>query len=551
MTADMVTSNFKLKTYHFAKTVSSRFVARRSVKGAIVCGIIIGVYTASKSIGFAKLYNTAAARAKIASSFSNNIGLNAILGKPHGVNTVAGYTAWNCVGVIVILLSIWALLLASKTFRGEEDAGRMELIASGQTSLKKATLNTFAGLGLSLFALFVVMAACFVALGHDKIIGFSTGASIYLALTAISIAAIFVAIGALASQLLAPRSRAAGFSAGIFGLFFLLRAMGDITSLSWLLDLTPLGWVEKLQPLYNSQPIWLLPIGLFIAALVGLTIYLAGRRDLGDSILADSDSAKARTSLLNNVSGLGLRLTRLNSLAWAVGLALMAFFYGLITKSAIQAITQSASTHHAFNKILKSSHTTVSLVFLGIIFFIFMLVLMFYAANAVNKLRDEEAQGYLDNILVRPISRYRWLISRVGLILVVITLLALVASFGSYLGTASEHTGIAFHPQLLAGINTIAPAVFTLGVGILALGFIPRLTSYVAYAVVGWSFLIQMLSSGLNLNRIILNTSLLYHVNLAPAVNANWHADLIMALVGVGLGVIGAIGFNRRDLANE
>jgi putative exporter of polyketide antibiotics len=60
-----------------------------------------------------------------------------------------------------------------------------------------------------------------------------------------------------------------------------------------------------------------------------------------------------------------------------------------------------------------------------------------------------------------------------------------------------------------------------------------------------------MLASGLNLNHWLLDTSVLHQVVLAPAVSPKWSVDLIILIISIGLGLIGAVAFNRRDLETE
>src|SRR5581483_6991879 len=132
------------------QTVIGRFVARRTLRSATVWGYVFGAYTASKTVGFDKAYPTTQSRIQLAHSFSNNVGLEALLGQPHRIETIAGYAAWNTLSVLTIVGSIWAFLLATKYFRGEEAAGRTELLESGQTSPRLAAINTLAGLTNSL-----------------------------------------------------------------------------------------------------------------------------------------------------------------------------------------------------------------------------------------------------------------------------------------------------------------------------------------------------------------------------------------------------------------
>jgi putative exporter of polyketide antibiotics len=102
-----------------------------------------------------------------------------------------------------------------------------------------------------------------------------------------------------------------------------------------------------------------------------------------------------------------------------------------------------------------------------------------------------------------------------------------------------------------AGLNMLAPAVLVFGLGIFSLGVWPRLTTVIAYGAVAWSFLIDMVSSGINLNHWIQDTSILHHVALAPAVPPDWHSAAILAVLGVILCVVGGLVFNRRDLQAE
>jgi ABC-2 type transport system permease protein len=536
------------KTRKAPRLVIARFVASRSRRGAVLWGLVFGIYVASKSIAYASLSN--AARAKVAAPFSNSVGLNVLLGRPDHINTVVGYTSWVCVSVLMIIGAIWAFLLVTKSLRGEETSGRLELLLAGRTSARTATASILAGLGANLLLLYVIAAACFIAVGRYHKVDFDTQSALYFALAAIAGAAEFVAFGAFASQLMPTRSRAASLSAGFFGICFLLKAVADATSAVWVMNITPLGWIEKMQPLQDSRPGWLIPIAGFIAVFVGLSIFLAGRRDLGDSTFADKDSALPKTGLLHSPLGLTVRMSRMSSLSWLLGITLMALFYGFVTKAAAQAFSDfSGKTEKVFSKILQASQQHVgAILYLGVVFLFIMVVMMAYAANAVGAIREDEAEGYLDNLLVRPISRSRWLLGRLVVVVIVLVLAGLLGTLALWGTVASQHVAVSFHTLLLAGLNTIAPALFTLGIGVLAFGILPRLTTFIAYGVIAWSFLIQLVSSGTTFNHWLLDTSVLQHVPLAPAANPNWSAAAILAGLGLLAALIGAACFRRRDL---
>jgi ABC-2 type transport system permease protein len=319
-----------------------------------------------------------------------------------------------------------------------------------------------------------------------------------------------------------------------------------------LLNVSPLGWIERLQPMYGSRPLWLLPIGLFIAGLIALSIWLAGKRDLGAATFADKDSARPHSWLLSTPLRAAFRLNRSATLGWLLALGLTAFFYGLLSKGAAQAFSQSAKAERYITRLVPNSVRVSEITaFMGITFFLIMILAMFYAASAAGRVREDEAQGYIDNFLVRPVSRMRWLWGRILLFFSVVVAAGLLTSLATWAGEASQHGGIAIHSLLLAGVNAMVPVLFIFSVGIFALGFIPRLTSIFTYAVVGWSFLVAMLASGLNLNHWLLDSSLLHQIVLAPASHANWAVDVVVVGLGLLLCIIGSLRFNDRDLQNE
>src|SRR5271156_347089 len=110
MSAETVTAAPSFKQYRSPSTVIARFVNKRTLRSPTLWAVAFGVLVASKSAGYATAAPTLADRTRIAASFSNNIGLSVLLGKPHSIDTVTGFAVWNTLGVMVIIGSIWAFL---------------------------------------------------------------------------------------------------------------------------------------------------------------------------------------------------------------------------------------------------------------------------------------------------------------------------------------------------------------------------------------------------------------------------------------------------------
>ena len=331
-----------------------RLTTRKALRSGLPWGVVFGVYVAAQALGYASTYKTQAARDTLSKSIKSGGGLNALIGPAHQLNTIAGYTAWKSVGILSVLGAVWALLLTTKLMRGEEDAGRWELLLAGQTTRRSAAAQAMSGLGAGLVALFSVTAVATVLMGHTGKVHFSTSSAIFFALTVTSGAAMFMAVGALTSQLAANRRQAAAYAGGALGFFFALRMVADSSGgFSWLHWATPLGWIEQLQPFTNPHPVVLILIFGLTIAMVALAISLAGARDLGTSTLPDRSIAEAHTTLLFGNVGLTVRLIRPTILGWLGGVCAFGLLLGGSAKEALARSEQdlderpSAALHGA------------------------------------------------------------------------------------------------------------------------------------------------------------------------------------------------------------
>lgn len=188
---------------------------------------------------------------------------------------------------------------------------------------------------------------------------------------------------------------------------------------------------------------------------------------------------------------------------------------------------------------------------LGVCFLILAVLVAFAAAGQLTAARAEESAGRLDHLLVRPVSRFRWLGGRLLVAVVVLLGSGVLAGVFTWLGAASQHAGVSFTTLIGAGVNIVPPAVLIAGLGALALGVWPRGTSIVVYAVLGWSVLVVVIGGIGAVSPWVLDTSVFHQMASAPAVPPHWAADGVMVAIGVASALIGGIAFNRRDLRAE
>ena len=527
-------------------TVVARRTALAAGRSGVLWGYVFGAFTASAAWSYSSIYKTQADRDHLEAAFGNNKATIALFGPAPALNTVNGFTVLKVSMTLMIIGSIWGLLTGTRLLRGEEDAGRWDLLLTGQTTRRAATAQALAGLGAGAVALWVLTAVITSIAGVSSKIDIAAGPALFFALALASPALMFLAVGAVTSQLAPTRRTAAGYAAVVLGVSYGLRMVGDagigLHALTWL---SPLGWVEEMAPLTRNDPWPLVPVFVFTAVLGAVAVWLAGRRDVGSGLIADRIHSAPRLGLLGGQAGLSLRLIRGTALSWIVAVAATGLVLGLVAKSAGGTLSGS-SVRDVFDKLGATGGGVAS--YLGVAFLIVGVLVAFVAAGQIGAARTEESEGRLDHLLERPLSRPRWLGARLGLALGLVVLIGAAAGLFTWLGTASQHAGVGLGSLLAAGVNATAPALFLLGVGTLLFGLWPRAATAGMYVVLGWSLLVELVGGIGALSHWLLDTSLFHHITSAPAVPVDWAQIGVLAACGVVGALVGLAGFVRRDL---
>jgi ABC-2 type transport system permease protein len=530
-------------------SVLARQVARRAARSGALWGLVFGFFIIIQTRAYTSTYKTQASRDQLARAYGSNTAMNALLGSERAINTVAGFADWRFVGILSVLGSIWGLLTSTRLMRGEEEAGRYDLLLAGQTTRRRAAGQALAGLGAGLLGLFVLTALGAVVTGRSASAGFSLGQCLYFAVTLVAAAAMFLAIGALASQLAGTRRRAAAAAGVVFGLAYALRMVADTNhGLHWLVWVSPLGWVEESRPLTDPNPVALLPVLALLIAVTAVTLHLAGTRDAGAASWPGRDSSKPHLALLGGSAGLAVRQMRPAAVGWLFAVAAFAVLIGTTTESSAKDATGSQGISQVIGRL--GGHGSTVADDLGLTFLILALLIALIAAGQITAMRTEEADGYLENLLVRPVSRTSWFAGRLGLSTLLVLTAGLLAGIGAWAGAASQHSGVRFGSLVTAGLNVVPPGLFLLGLGALVFGAWPRRTSTVVYGYLAWSFLIEFAGGVINTSHWLMDTSVFFHMVPAPATTPDWSSMAVITGLGILGAVLGGILLCRRDQKN-
>jgi len=331
---------------------------------------------------------------------------------------------------------------------------------------------------------------------------------------------------------------------------YALRLVADSgTGLGWLRWTTPLGWIEQMQPLTSPRPILLLPVSALVAVELLLAIQLSGSRDIGSGVLSDRDESAAHTRLLSGSWGLTIRLELPGILTWGAAICALSLLMGLIAKQGGAALASSTSVERVVTRL--GARGSGAAHYMGFVFLAVEVLIAFVAVGQLSACRSEEACGRLEELLAGDVSRTWWLSGRIAIGVLVIVANGSLAGFFGWSGALTQGTGLGLVQMLAAGVNTAAPAAVVLGFGILAFGVVPRLCVAVAYSVIAWSLLADIVAGASNSNHWLEDTSIFHQVAAAPAVSPEWVT--VAAMVGIALACVaaGGIAFTGRDLAGE
>jgi ABC-2 type transport system permease protein len=530
-----------------ASRVVAVTTAKRAGRQGALWGLVFGATIAASASSYSSLFPTLASRIKFALPFEGNAAWAALFGPLRRLDTVAGYTAYKSGMTVIILGAIWGLLLATRELRGEEDAGRWELFLSGQTTRARAVLQAAIGLGVGVVALWVPTALLTAGAGASSKVNIGPGASLFYATSIVAAVAMFMAIGMLASELAATRRDANLIGAGVLAASYLVRMAADSAAgLGWLRWASPIGWIEEAHPLTGSRAVAFVPVVALVGVLVVIAVQVARQRDLGASAFGSRDTSKPRTLLLGGQAGLTVRLTRPIVVAWTAALVVSGLVFGLVAQAAGTALRGARGLERAIERLGGTTSGAAS--YLGFVFLVAAGLVAIAVAGQISAIRNEEAAGHLDNLLVRPVARWRWLSVRLAVGVVLVLVASMLAGVAAWIGAATQHSGIGLGELLEAGLNVAPPAVFILGIGVLAFALWPRGSIGVAYGLVVWSFLVEILAAVVNSNHWLRDTSPLLHITPAPATSPDWTAAAWLVGLGLLAAFAGIAWFSRRDL---
>ncbi len=515
-----------------------RFALRRDRVRIVVWVASIVFLVAISAISVKGLYRTQADLDEAAVVSEGNAAAIAFNGPAQGLDNVGGQIAFQTGSFGLVVVALMSLLMIGRLTRGEEEAGRAEMLRSlpvGADATTAAALTTVAAMNVAVGGLVTL------TLLSQGLPGAGT-VSFGLSFTLLGI--FFAGVALVAAQVTENTRVVYGISGAVLGAAFVVRAVGDIGDgrLSWL---SPIGWVQKARPFAGERWWPFLLVVISTGALLAGARAFAARRDLGGGLIAARRGPAVAAPSLGRPLGLAVRLQRGSVVGWSIGLLCMGVAYGSIADTIDDLVGENEALQEMLARMGGASHTDA---YLPTSLNMLALVATGFAIASALRLRSEETSLRAEPVLATPVSRWRWAAGHLAVAFggSVIVLVVAGVAVGVTYGLAGG--GIAVAPRVVGAALAYAPAIWVVvGVAVALVG-IARRAVIAAWAVLGGCFVIGMLGALLGLPGWMLDVSPFEHVPQLPAADFTLLPLLVLTAAAVGLTAAGMAGLRRRDI---
>lgn len=526
------------------------YFTKTMIRSGTIWGFVFFALVASSALSYLNIYSSVAQREALARAFGSNLATIALFGPAPGLNTVIGFTQFKSFLSISVIGAVWGFLTTTKAIKAEEESLRWELVLSMPTTHRRTTWSVFSAILRGIFAMWVTLSLTLAALSLDSRLGLSVPEALFFATASIAAPVIFASFALFSSQMTATRRQASSWCGWLLAAGYLIRMLADAkVGANWLIWASPLGWVEKLSPLSAPEPLAFVPVLLFSAAAIIVSLYLAGVRDVGGSFFT-AGGTKRSTRSENVLGHLGLvrRLFGPIVISWLLAIALCGFAIGMVADGAGSTMAGS-SIEGVFSRLGAKGANARG--FLGVASLILAVMIEVFSASLPKETYEEENTLRVEHFLLRSYRRSRWIWERFALYVAALTLASLVAGFTLFIGALMGGAALPLATLLAAGVNLLPGGVFIQGIAMAAFGLAGSWASRAAYVVLGWSVLLELLGGIGPINHWVLDSSILHQMSPAPASAVDWTSGAILVVLSLGLVELGSFSFNSRDLGVE
>ncbi|MDN5929619.1 MAG: polyketide antibiotic transporter [Pseudonocardia sp.] len=516
--------------------------ARLVARGAGVVLVVAAGMSALVVVTYDGVIGSAPGGAASLTALAANPAVRTLFGEPVALDDPGGFTVWRTGTVLAVLVAVWAALATTRILRGEEDAGRWDLLLAGRVPIPTVVAGHLA---VVVVAVAAVGAAVTLAL---LVTGTEPGGAVVHGTSLAMVGAVATGIGGVAAQVLPDRAAAAGAAVGVLVAGLLARMLADgVAALEWLGWLTPFGLAALTRPYDADRG---LPLLVMAGAAVGLlvaAVALAGRRDLHGAPLGAGRPRAPRTRLLGSLPAFALRRLLRPLAGWTLGIGAFFLLIGLISESMTTFLTDNPlfatlAARAGFAELGSVAGYAATL------FSLLAVPLGGFVAARIAALARAESARHLDLLLAAPVTRRHLLGAEIATTAAGAVLLTATAGIAVWVGATVVGASLELGAALAGALNTLPITALGLGAAAAALGRAPSLVVAVGMLPTAGGFVLDVVAASVGAPAWVGSLSPFDHLAAVPVVPPSWPATTTMLAIAAVLVGVGTWSYPRRDL---
>ncbi len=441
----------------------------------------------------------------------------------------------------VMIIAVMNIFLVATHTREDEEKGRLELLRSlpvGKYS-NVAAILIIAIISNFLIGLITALGFYFILPESITIIGAAVfGLSLFV------VGNLFAAITFLFSQITVSNRTTISLSFLTLFVFYILRAMGDMDD-NILSYLSPLGLILKTENFVNDYfyPLWIILAESVVLFLIG---FLLGKdRDLGSGIIPEKSGRKNASPLLSGIGTFSFRILRTQIIIWTLVILIFAGMYASVFGDLEGYIDSSEMIRDMF---IVGGDYSLTDQFISLLMIIMSMIATIPVLVFVHRTISEEKEKFTEEILAKPVSRFKYLSSFfiIGVVMAIVFQICTAVGF-YYVGQYFLETIPSLNTFLTSALVYVPAILVMLGISVAIIGLFPKYT-WINYLYLGYTFVAVYFGKILDLPEILAKVTPFGNVVKYPLEELEMTSSIILIGIFVVLSVVGFLGYRKRDL---
>jgi len=532
-----------------------RFMLKRESIISTMWIAVLVLFSAALAPGLGGMFDDAS-RAIFAATFDNPV-MIAMMGPVYGAgNYTAGamYTGMMLLWIIIGVAVMNVFLVARHT-RADEEKGRIEVVRSLPAG-RLATLNAAMVTAVLVNAAMGLLMGLGLAVMGVENMGWD-GSMLYGAAVFAS-GLVFAAVTALFCQLSASGSGAKGYSFLALGVFYMLRAAGDMQGNEILSCVSPLGLALRAQAYIENRWWPVLVLLLEFIMITAVAYWLNSIRDLDQGFIHARPGKKEASFLLRSPFGLAWRLLGKTIYIWLI----IMFILGASYASVIGDINTFVGDSPQYLEILgmpaeyvatlsdAAKEAMVQKYFMSFVASMMALICIVPLLNVALKPRSEEKEDRAEHVLARVVPRTKYLAGYTALAYAASVLIQFATVIGIYSAAVplmGEANPFPIRELLKANLAYLPALWVMIGAAVLLTGLLPK-ASGVVWGYYGFVCFASFMGEVIGLPDWLLRIAPLKNVSQVLLVDLDFIPLIVMTGIAVMFTTVGFSFYRKRDL---